>query len=121
MRVILSAILPWGYVFICMLPRRSLNHGFPQPAWFRRRAAVAAAYGAAGERHDWLRSSIVSSNLGVDAELHQLTSPKTAYHFLDDVLRVTTRVDSSMSELELFGQYVGKSWAGIIRSSGVLP
>lgn len=71
--------------------------------------------------HDWLRSSIVSSNLGVDAELHQLTSPKTAYQFLDDVLQVTTRVDSSMSELELFGQYVGKSWAGIIRSSGVLP
>ncbi|RDX57108.1 hypothetical protein OH76DRAFT_1451187 [Lentinus brumalis] len=71
------------------------------PAWFRRRAAVAAAYGA--------------------AELHQLTSPKTAYNFLDDVLNLTQKVDSSVGEVELFGNYIWRSWAGIIRSSGVLP
>ncbi|KAI0696299.1 hypothetical protein C8T65DRAFT_710627 [Cerioporus squamosus] len=71
------------------------------PAWFRRRAAIAAAYGA--------------------AELHQLTSPNTAYKFLDDVLDLTHKVDSSVGEVELFGQYIWRSWAGIIRSSGVLP
>ena len=56
-----------------------------------------------------------------DAELHQLTSPNTAYKFLDDVLNLTQKVDSSVSEVELFGKYVWRSWAGIIRSSGVLP
>ncbi|RPD74958.1 hypothetical protein L226DRAFT_463070, partial [Lentinus tigrinus ALCF2SS1-7] len=71
------------------------------PAWFRRRAAIAAAYGA--------------------AELHQLTSPNTAYQFLDDVLNLTNKVDSSVSEVELFGKYIWRSWAGIIKSSGVLP
>ncbi|KAI0749696.1 hypothetical protein C8Q80DRAFT_1163468 [Daedaleopsis nitida] len=71
------------------------------PAWFRRRAAIAAAYGA--------------------AELHQLTSPNTAYQFLNDVLKLTHKADSSVSEVELFGKYIWRSWAGIVRSSGVLP
>ncbi|KAI0368017.1 hypothetical protein BV20DRAFT_948995, partial [Pilatotrama ljubarskyi] len=71
------------------------------PAWFRRRAAIAAAYGA--------------------AELHQLNSPSTAYQFLYQVLHVTEKVDVSISEVGLFGQYVWRSWAGIIKSSGVLP
>ncbi|KAI9066308.1 hypothetical protein FKP32DRAFT_403404 [Trametes sanguinea] len=71
------------------------------PAWFRRRATVAAAYGA--------------------AELHQLTSPGTAYQFLEHALNVTSKVDSSVSEVGLFGQYVYRSWAGIIKSSGILP
>ncbi|KAI0636068.1 hypothetical protein C8Q77DRAFT_1051912, partial [Trametes polyzona] len=71
------------------------------PAWFRRRATIAAAYGA--------------------AELHQLTSPNTAYQFLEHALDVTQKVDSSVSEVGLFGQYVWRSWAGIIKSSGVLP
>ncbi|KAI0787501.1 hypothetical protein C8Q74DRAFT_1252093 [Fomes fomentarius] len=71
------------------------------PAWFRRRAAIAAAYGA--------------------AELHQLTSPNTAYHFLGDVLNLTHKVDSSIGEVELFGKYIWRSWAGIVRSSGVIP
>ncbi|KAH9847490.1 hypothetical protein C2E23DRAFT_848095 [Lenzites betulinus] len=70
------------------------------PAWFRRRATIAAAYGA--------------------AELHQLTSPNTAYHFLDQALNATQKVDSSINELGLFGQYVWRSWAGIIKSRGIL-
>ncbi|KAI0775066.1 hypothetical protein BD413DRAFT_532832 [Trametes elegans] len=71
------------------------------PAWFRRRAAVAAAYGA--------------------AELHQLTSPNTAYQFLNEALNATQKVDASVSEVGLFGEYVWRSWAGIVKSSGVLP
>ncbi|KAI0671875.1 hypothetical protein C8Q78DRAFT_1031239 [Trametes maxima] len=71
------------------------------PAWFRRRATVAAAYGA--------------------AELHQLTSPNTAYEFLAHALNAAQKVDSTISEVELFGRYVWRSWAGIIKSSGVLP
>lgn len=55
------------------------------------------------------------------AELHQLTSPNTAYHFLGDVLNLTHKVDSSIGEVELFGKYIWRSWAGLIRSSGVLP
>ncbi|TBU33418.1 hypothetical protein BD311DRAFT_684781 [Dichomitus squalens] len=71
------------------------------PAWFRRRAAVAAAYGA--------------------AELHQLTSPKTTYQFLDQVLNLTNKVDTSVSEVEQFGRYILRSWGGIIRSRGIFP
>ncbi|KAI1796947.1 hypothetical protein LXA43DRAFT_878788, partial [Ganoderma leucocontextum] len=71
------------------------------PTWFRRRASVAAAYGA--------------------AELHQLTSPNTAYQFLDVVLSLTNKVDTSIDEVGLFGKYILRSWGGIIRSSGVLP
>nr|VWP00146.1 Beta-xylanase (EC [Ganoderma boninense] len=71
------------------------------PAWFRRRATIAAAYGA--------------------AELHQLTSPNTAYQFLDEILNLTNKVDTSVSEVELFGKYILRSWGGIIRSSGILP
>ncbi|KAI0359709.1 hypothetical protein OH77DRAFT_857820 [Trametes cingulata] len=71
------------------------------PAWFRRRATIAAAYGA--------------------AELHQLNSPSTAYQFLDQVLNMTQKVDASVSEVGLFGQYVWRSWASIVKSSGVLP
>ena len=55
------------------------------------------------------------------AELHQLTSPNSAYQFLDEVLDLTHKVDSSVGEVELFGKYIWRSWAGIIRSSGVLP
>ena len=55
------------------------------------------------------------------AELHQLTSPNTAYQFLDDMLSLTNKVDTSVSEVELFGKYVLRSWGGIIRSSGILP
>ena len=55
------------------------------------------------------------------SELHQLTSPNTAYQFLEQALDVTQKVDSSVNEVGLFGQYVWRSWAGIIKSSGVLP
>ncbi|KAH9945056.1 uncharacterized protein BXZ73DRAFT_38778 [Epithele typhae] len=71
------------------------------PAWFRRRATVAVAYGA--------------------AELHQLTSPNTAYKFLDDALSMTQKVDSAADDIGQYGRYIMKSWTGIIRSSGVLP
>ena len=56
-----------------------------------------------------------------NTELHQLTSPNTAYKFLDDMLDLTQKADQSVGEIELFGKYVLRSWAGIIRSSGVLP
>ncbi|KAI8980020.1 hypothetical protein BD414DRAFT_493328 [Trametes punicea] len=71
------------------------------PAWFRRRATIAAAYGA--------------------AELHQLASPTTAYKFLDHALNMTSKIDSSVNEVGLFGEYIWRSWAGIIKSSGVFP
>ena len=59
--------------------------------------------------------------LAINTELHQLTSPSTAYTFLNDVLGLTRRIDASVDEVDLFGKYVWRSWAGIIRSSGVLP
>ncbi|KII85164.1 hypothetical protein PLICRDRAFT_116578 [Plicaturopsis crispa FD-325 SS-3] len=69
-------------------------------SWYARRASLTAIYTA--------------------AELHQLTSPQTTYAFLDSLLDTSTALKSSLNEVGLFGSYVFKSWAGIIKSSGVL-
>jgi len=68
-------------------------------SWYARRASVAAIYAA--------------------AELHQLTSPHTAYLFLDSLLEASSAVKTSLDETELFATYIMKSCAGIVRSSGV--
>ncbi|KAJ3557948.1 hypothetical protein NM688_g1198 [Phlebia brevispora] len=68
--------------------------------WYPRRASLAAIYGA--------------------AELHQLTSPETAYGFLEDLLNTSSKVKRSLDEVSLFASYIGKSWAGILRSRSIL-
>ncbi|KAA1476259.1 hypothetical protein DENSPDRAFT_502001 [Dentipellis sp. KUC8613] len=68
-------------------------------SWYKRRATLAAVYTA--------------------AELHQLTSPETADAFLDSLLDSAAKVKQAVDETELFSSYVLKSWAGIIKSSGV--
>ncbi|KAL6302398.1 hypothetical protein BKA93DRAFT_736970 [Sparassis latifolia] len=68
-------------------------------AWYARRASLAAIYAA--------------------AELHQLTSPHTAYTFLDGLLDTSSKVESSLGEADLFASYIGRSWAGIIKSRGI--
>jgi len=70
-------------------------------AWYARRASLAAVYAA--------------------AELHQLTSPKTASQFLDKLLEQLKTLESAVSESQLFGSYVFDSWKGIIKSRGILP
>ncbi|RDB25848.1 Ubiquinone biosynthesis protein COQ9, mitochondrial [Hypsizygus marmoreus] len=70
-----------------------------QLAWFARRASLAAIYST--------------------AELHQLTSPKTAYAFLDSLLDSSSSLKSTLDEVNLFSSYFVKSWAGILKSSGV--
>jgi len=69
------------------------------PSWYTRRASIAAIYAA--------------------AELHQMTSPKTAYDFLDTLLQSSSKLESTLNETEIFAKYIGRSWAGIIRSSGI--
>ncbi|TFY53277.1 hypothetical protein EVG20_g10191 [Dentipellis fragilis] len=73
--------------------------GAPQLSWYSRRASLAAVYTA--------------------AELHQLTSPETADAFLDSLLDSAAKVKQAVDETQLFSSYVIKSWAGIIKSSGV--
>lgn len=68
--------------------------------WYTRRAALAAIYGA--------------------AELHQFASPKTAYEFLDELLVSSFKLESTLSEAQIFTSYVASSWAGIIRSRGLI-
>jgi len=70
------------------------------PAWYARRASLAAVYGA--------------------AELHQLSSPKTAYSFLDSLLETSSRVDTAVSEAGIFADYVQRSWVSIFKSRGIL-
>ncbi|KAJ3496015.1 hypothetical protein NLJ89_g10541 [Agrocybe chaxingu] len=70
-----------------------------QLEWYARRASLAVVYAA--------------------AELHQLTSPTTAYSFLDSLLETSSNLKSSLNEVELYSSYVFKSWRGIIKSSGI--
>ncbi|KAG1822050.1 uncharacterized protein BJ212DRAFT_1445389 [Suillus subaureus] len=69
-------------------------------SWYTRRASISAIYLA--------------------AELHQLTSPKTAPEFLDSLLENTEHAGKALDETALFASYIWKSWRGIVRSSGVL-
>ncbi|KAF8335158.1 hypothetical protein F5887DRAFT_1273488 [Amanita rubescens] len=69
-------------------------------AWYTNRASIAAIYTA--------------------AELHQLTSPTTAHAFLDSLLESSTALKKSVDEIGTYSQYVIRSWAGIIKSSGIL-
>ncbi|TFK36655.1 hypothetical protein BDQ12DRAFT_236272 [Crucibulum laeve] len=71
-----------------------------QLEWYARRASLATVYTA--------------------AELHQFTSPSTAYAFLDSLLDTSSAVKSSIDEVSLFSSYIFKSWKGIIKSSGIL-
>ncbi|KAJ7650053.1 hypothetical protein FB45DRAFT_731900 [Roridomyces roridus] len=68
-------------------------------AWYTKRASLIGIYSA--------------------AELHQLTSPSTAPAFLDSLLATSNSIGSSLSEVLEFSSYVGRSWAGIIRSRGI--
>ncbi|KZT01379.1 uncharacterized protein LAESUDRAFT_739175 [Laetiporus sulphureus 93-53] len=68
-------------------------------SWYARRGSIAAAYAA--------------------AELHQLKSPETAYHFLNSLLDWSFALESSLNEAETFSEYTGRSWAGIIHSRGI--
>ncbi|OBZ72075.1 Ubiquinone biosynthesis protein coq9, mitochondrial [Grifola frondosa] len=69
------------------------------PSWYARRASLAAVYAA--------------------AELHQLTSPHTAYQFLEGLLDMSSRIESSFGEAEIFAKYIVRSWVGIVKSRGV--
>ncbi|KAF8972190.1 hypothetical protein BDZ97DRAFT_1913417 [Flammula alnicola] len=72
-----------------------------QLEWYARRISLAAVYAA--------------------AELHQFTSPHSAYSFLDSLLDTSSTLKTSIGEVSLYSSYVFKSWAGIIKSSGILP
>ncbi|PCH42058.1 hypothetical protein WOLCODRAFT_137666 [Wolfiporia cocos MD-104 SS10] len=69
------------------------------PSWYARRASIASVYAA--------------------AELHQLTSPKTAFDFLDGLLDTASKAESLFNDAGIFAGYIGRSWAGIIRSRGL--
>ncbi|KAK0193984.1 hypothetical protein F5146DRAFT_413443 [Armillaria mellea] len=68
--------------------------------WYARRASIAGIYGA--------------------SELHQFTSPSTAYRFLDNLFDTSNNFRTSMKELGLFSSYVFKGWKGIIKSKGII-
>jgi len=69
-------------------------------SWYARRATLAAIY--------------------ISAELHQLTSPKTAYDFLDSLLDTSSAMKASADDIALYGEYFIRSWKAIIKSSGIL-
>ncbi|KAH9831587.1 uncharacterized protein C8Q71DRAFT_293293 [Rhodofomes roseus] len=67
-------------------------------AWYSRRATLGAVYAA--------------------AELHQLNSPSTVYDFLESLLDSSGKVESALQDAGTFAGYIGRSWAGIIKSRG---
>ena len=53
------------------------------------------------------------------SELHQLTSPRTAYSFLDSLLTTSSTLKSSLDEVGLYSSYIIKSWRAMFKSSGI--
>ncbi|KAK7690472.1 hypothetical protein QCA50_005570 [Cerrena zonata] len=70
------------------------------PSWYARRVSITAVYTA--------------------AELHQLTSPETAYDFLDDLLKSSDKIESTLKETSMFTDFIAKSWVGIFKSRGIV-
>ena len=68
-------------------------------AWYTNRASIAAIYAA--------------------AELHQLASPETAHAFLDTLVESSSALKKSVQEIETYSEYIVRSWAGIIKSTGI--
>ncbi|KAG6333094.1 hypothetical protein ID866_5996 [Astraeus odoratus] len=69
-------------------------------SWYTHRASVSAVYLA--------------------AELHQFTSPTTAESFLDYLLENSDAAEKAVQETALYGEYIFKSWKGILKSSGII-
>ncbi|KAJ6507930.1 hypothetical protein C8R47DRAFT_1100031 [Mycena vitilis] len=69
-------------------------------SWYTKRASLIGIYSA--------------------AELHQLTSPESAHAFLDSLLSASATIDTSVAGVKMYGEYIFRSWAGIIRSNDVL-
>ncbi|KAF7312475.1 Ubiquinone biosynthesis protein [Mycena indigotica] len=69
-------------------------------SWYAQRATLMGVYGA--------------------AELHQLTSPSSAHAFLDELLSGAKHIESYISEVGQFSDYVLRSWVGIARSRGII-
>ncbi|KZP22772.1 hypothetical protein FIBSPDRAFT_824255 [Athelia psychrophila] len=95
-------------------PRPGLRHAgkvADDACWITQDAASGASY--------YTRRTSLAA-IYAAAELHQLTSPSTAYHFLDSLLDASSKLGTAIEETSMFAQYVLKGWAGIIKSRGVL-
>ncbi|KAH9915115.1 uncharacterized protein B0H18DRAFT_1087640 [Fomitopsis serialis] len=44
----------------------------------------------------------------------------TAYDFLGNLLNSSAKVESALTDAGVFAQYIGRSWAGIIKSRGMI-
>ncbi|KAF8525784.1 hypothetical protein BU17DRAFT_74219 [Hysterangium stoloniferum] len=69
-------------------------------SWYARRASVAAVYAA--------------------AELHQLTSPTSAYQFLESLLESSASAGDVISDVGQYADYIWRSWRAIGKSKGLL-
>ncbi|GJJ08251.1 hypothetical protein Clacol_002461 [Clathrus columnatus] len=68
--------------------------------WYTTRASLALVYGA--------------------SELHQLTSPRTAFQFLDTLLESRSHTHQVFSDTAQFGDYVFRSMRSIAKSRGLI-
>ncbi|KZO93176.1 hypothetical protein CALVIDRAFT_540163 [Calocera viscosa TUFC12733] len=83
----------------CWLLAPSSGSQSTTPTYYLDRTRVAAVYAA--------------------AELHQLSAPGRSERFLRDLLEGTGALPQVVGEMGMFAEYVGRSWAGIIRSRGM--
>ncbi|CAK5269676.1 unnamed protein product [Mycena citricolor] len=74
------------------------GQGLSRESWYAKRASIMGIYTA--------------------AELHQLTSPRTAHAFLDDLLESSTKIGQSVSDMKEYAHYIFRSWGGLARSRG---
>lgn len=69
-------------------------------SWYTRRASLAAIYTV--------------------AELHQISSPKTANQFLENLLASSSKAKEALDEVNLFASYWYKSTKAIMKSKGII-
>ncbi|CAA7269565.1 unnamed protein product [Cyclocybe aegerita] len=115
------SLLPEAFALL-VTPSSGIHLLDPLPA-FKHAATIAdEACSVTGDRSlqlEWYARRASLATVYVAAELHQLTSPTTAYAFLDSLLETSSNLKSSLNEVELYSSYVFKSWRGIIKSSGI--
>lgn len=86
-------------------------------SWYTRRASLAAIYTVAGAVVYFL---IATNSINPVIELHQISSPKTANQFLENLLASSSKAKEALDEVNLFASYWYKSTKAIMKSKGII-
>ena len=112
LRYVLHFVCVCVCVCVCMCADLSL-----ELSWYTRRASLAAIYTVAGAVVYFL---IATNSINPVIELHQISSPKTANQFLENLLASSSKTKEALDEVNLFASYWYKSTKAIMKSKGII-